>query len=373
MMAVVMVLSPLVSPLGFGSELSDKKDEYDNTVKNIKETERKISEGEKKANELMAEISVIERDIYAAQVEINILTVDLNATKEKIKTALDELAELQGKMDKQNAALMGRLRAMYKQGDIGLISVLLGSSNMTELITNVEMMKMIYEADADLMEKLGEQYAVVDAKKNELIALRTDLEGQQAVLNEKKSELDKKMAEAESKKKQIEKDNATLEAMLDAMNREADALKSEILRLQSSGSYVGGVMGWPSRASTRITDPFGMRLHPFYGYYKLHTGIDIGAGKRTDILAAADGTVIKTVISDHGYGNYVMIDHGGGIVTLYAHASALLVKKGQKVRRGEVIALVGSSGMSTGPHIHFEVRVNGVYKDPLDYVTPGRY
>ncbi|MBQ5415278.1 MAG: peptidoglycan DD-metalloendopeptidase family protein, partial [Firmicutes bacterium] len=298
MMAVVMVLSPLVSPLGFGSELSDKKDEYDNTVKNIKDTEQKISEGEKKANELMAEISVIERDIYAAQVEINILTVDLNATKEKIKTALDELAELQGKMDKQNAALMGRLRAMYKQGDIGLISVLLGSSNMTELITNVEMMKMIYEADA---------------------------------------------------------------------------LKSEILRLQSSGSYVGGVMGWPSRASTRITDPFGMRLHPFYGYYKLHTGIDIGAGKRTDILAAADGTVIKTVISDHGYGNYVMIDHGGGIVTLYAHSSKLIAKKGDKVKRGETIALVGSSGMSTGPHIHFEVRVNGVYKDPLDYVTPGRY
>ncbi len=371
-MAVVMIASPLLSPLGFGSDVSDKQDEYNNTVKNIKETEKKISEGEKKANDLSAEIKVLEKQIYDAQVEINILTVDLNATKEKIKTTLAELDDIQKQMDDQNSALLARLRAMYKQGDIGLISVLLGSSNMTELITNVEMMKMIYEADADLMEKLGDQYAVVDAKKNELVALRTELETQQAVLNQKKSALDKDMNTVESKKRQIEKDNAALEAKLDAMNREADALKAEIIRLQSNGSYIGGAMGWPSRSSKRITDPFGMRLHPFYHIYKLHTGIDIGAARGTDILAAADGTVIAASYSS-GYGYYIMIDHGGGIVTLYAHSSKLIAKKGDKVKRGETIALVGSTGMSTGPHIHFEVRVNGSYKDPLGYVTPGRY
>ncbi|MBR5730361.1 MAG: peptidoglycan DD-metalloendopeptidase family protein [Firmicutes bacterium] len=371
-MAVVLAASPLLSPLGFGSDVQDKQDEYNNTVNNIKQTEKKISEGEKKANELTAEIKVLEKQIYDAQVEINILTVDLNATKEKIKTALAELEDLQNKMDAQNAALLGRIRTMYKQGDVGLISVLLGSANMTELITNIEMMKMIYQSDADLLEKLGGQYAVVEEKKNELVALRTDLEDQQAVLNEKKSALDRDMSAVENKKKQIEKDNAALEAQLDAMNKEADALKAEIIRLQSSGSYIGGAMGWPSRSSTRITDPFGMRLHPFYNIYKLHTGIDIGARNGSDILAAADGTVIAASHSG-GYGYYIMIDHGGGIVTLYAHSSKLIAKKGDKVKRGETIALVGSTGMSTGPHIHFEVRVNGSYKDPLQYVTPGRY
>ena len=114
------------------------------------------------------------------------------------------------------------------------------------------------------------------------------------------------------------------------------------------------------------------RLHPILHYYKMHTGIDIGAYNKTDILSAADGTVIRTAYSS-GYGNYVMVDHGGGVVTLYAHSCKILVKVGDKVKRGDVLALVGSTGMSTGPHIHFEVRVNGVYKDPLDWVTPGKF
>ena len=371
-MAVVCVCAPLLTPLGFGSSAYEKQQEYDELRSNIIKSERELSEGKKQAQELQADIKNYETQIYDTQVEINLLTEDLNATKERVTKTLAELDGIQSQITEQNDALWNRLRVMYMQGDAGMISILLGSTSMSDLLTNVEMMKRIAESDSDLIESLEKQHAAVSEKKDELVALKTELETKQAELDEKKSSLDKDLASVASLKKRIENNNAALEAQIDAMNEEADALKSEILKLQSGGDYTGGVMGWPSRSSNRITDVFGMRLHPILHYYKMHTGIDIGARGGTDILSAADGKVIRTAYSG-GYGNYVMVDHGGGIVTLYAHSSKILVKVGDKVKRGDVLALVGSTGMSTGPHIHFEVRKNGAYQDPLNWVTPGKF
>ena len=372
MMALVCVCAPLLSPLGFGSDVFTKQQDYDKLRSNIIKSERELSEGQKQAKELQADIRSYETQIYDTQVEINLLTEDLNSTKERVTKALAELDEIQGRITEQNEALWSRLRVMYMQGDAGMISILLGSTSMTELLTNVEMMKRITESDSDLIESLEKQHAAVTEKKDELVALKTELETKQAELDAKKSSLDNDLAAVASLKKKIEKNNAALEAQIDAMNAEADALKADILKLQSGGDYTGGVMGWPSRNSNRITDVFGMRLHPILGYWKMHTGIDIGARKETEILCAADGTVIRTA-SSNGYGNYVMVDHGGGIVTLYAHSCKILCKVGDKVKRGDVLALVGSTGMSTGPHIHFEVRKNGAYQDPLNWVTPGKF
>ena len=371
-MALVCVCAPLMSPLGFGSDVFTKQQDYDKLRSNIIKSERELSEGQKQARQLQSEISNYETQIYDTQVEINVLKEELNATKDRVTKVLAELDDIQNKITEQNDALWNRLRVMYMQGDAGMISILLGSSSMTELLTNVEMMKRITESDSDLIESLEKQHAAVTEKKDELVVLKTELETKQADLDAKKAALDKDMQTVASLKKKIENNNAALEAQLDAMNAEADALKADILKLQSSGDYTGGVMGWPSRARKRITDVFGMRLHPIYGIWKMHTGIDIGAGKETDILAAADGTVIRTAFS-YGYGNYVMIDHGGGVVTLYAHSCKILVRVGDKVKRGDVIALVGTTGCSTGYHIHFEVRYNGSYKDPLEWVTPGKY
>ena len=372
MMAAVCVCAPLLSPLGFGSDVFTKQQDYDKLRSNIIKSERELSEGQKQEKELQADIKNYETQIYDTQVEINLLTEDLNSTKERVTKALAELDEIQGRITEQNEALWNRLRVMYMQGDAGMISILLGSSSMTELLTNVEMMKRITESDSDLIASLEKQHAAVTEKKDELVALKTELETKQAELDAKKSSLDNDLAAVAALKKKIEKNNAALEAQIDAMNAEADALKADILKLQSGGDYTGGVMGWPSRNSNRITDVFGMRLHPILGYWKMHTGIDIGARKETEILCAADGTVIRTASSD-GYGNYVMVDHGGGIVTLYAHSCKILCKVGDKVKRGDVLALVGSTGRSTGPHIHFEVRKNGAYQDPLNWVTPGKF
>ncbi len=139
------------------------------------------------------------------------------------------------------------------------------------------------------------------------------------------------------------------------------------LKLQGGGDYIGGEMQWPVPASTRVTSPFGYRIHPILGVKKLHTGIDIGVASGNTVVAANAGKVIKAAWNN-SYGYMVMVDHGGGIVTLYAHNSVLKVSTGDTVTRGQTVALSGSTGASTGPHVHFEVRVNGEYKNPMNYL-----
>ena len=132
--------------------------------------------------------------------------------------------------------------------------------------------------------------------------------------------------------------------------------------------YIGGEMAWPIPGYNSITSQFGMRTHPITGIYKLHTGVDVGAPLGADFVAANDGVVIKAEYNG-AYGNMVMINHGGEVVTLYAHGSEILVQAGDTVFQGTPVLKVGSTGYSTGPHAHFEVRINGEYVQPLDYIT----
>ena len=215
-----------------------------------------------------------------------------------------------------------------------------------------------------------EQYDLVDAQNRKLEALKVQLEEQQAVIAEKKSALEADEAEARARRNALQADADSLQKQYDAVKKEADSISETIKVLQSQNTqYIGGAMCWPSQASTRITSPFGWRYLSLLGGRNYHTGVDIGAAGGTNILAANSGKVIKAGWNN-SYGYMVMVDHGGGIVTLYAHSSKLLVKTGDVVTRGQAIALIGSTGMSTGNHLHFEVRVNGKYQNPLNYITP---
>lgn len=344
------------------SQLDDIQDQID-------DMEQVLSEGKKQASALQAEIRALEKKIYSAEVELNGLQRNINSTKSMISKAMAELATLEEEIAAQNEGLNARLRTMYKNGEVGILTVLMGSSDMSDFMTNLDMVQRIYDSDATLLEKLQGQYEQVIDQKMELQNLRDTLLAQQAEESSQQEALQASKGQVQTKKSAIDKDNAALEKQIDALNAEANALTAKILGLQGTGSYIGGTMAWPSQASTRISSPFGYRIHPILRVKKMHTGIDIAASSGTNILAANAGTVI-TAGWNNSYGYMVMIDHGGGIVTLYAHSSKLLVSKGAVVGRGQAIAKVGSTGMSTGPHLHFEVRVNGVYKNPLDYVSP---
>ena len=164
-----------------------------------------------------------------------------------------------------------------------------------------------------------------------------------------------------------------LQAKIEEYTARYNEINSEILTLTGSladTEYIGGVLAWPVPGYTKITSNYGMRVHPITKVYKLHTGVDISAPMGANFVAANDGIVIKAGYNT-AYGKMVIIDHGGGISTLYAHGSDILVQVGQTVKRNDPILKVGSTGYSTGPHAHFEVRINGVVTNPIEYITNG--
>ena len=373
-LALFLVLSLL--SFSYASSTSDLQEELDNVNNQIDNKQDLINSNNNLITALSREIADLENKINAAQIKIDDLTESINKTKAQIVVKIAELEKKEAEVKTQDENLNARLRAMYKKGNSGMLSVILNSSSVTELLTNVEMSKKIYAADNDLLYKLKVEYDVIYQAKVELSELKDSLETQQADMEATKAALAQDQKTVAEKRAAAQADNKEIKAQMDALQAQADALVEEIRRLQGDGSYTGGGMCWPSPVSTRITSPFGTRY--IFGSYSFHSGIDIGAWWGSDILAANSGRVMWVGWDPNGYGNYVMLDHGGGIVTLYGHASRVLVSTGDYVGRGQVIALVGSTGLSTGAHIHFEIRVNGVYQDPLDtnaryYVVPGVY
>ena len=271
-------------------------------------------------------------------------------------------------MTEQNENMNQRLRAMYKNGNTGMLEVLLGSENLSTLVTNIDMVSRIYDSDTEVLETMQETYNKIEEQKKQLEALSAELKAQEASAKAKQDEMEADQSVISKKKSEVDKDNKELEKMLDEFQAEADALTKEIQGLQSTGTkYTGGKMTWPAPGITRITSEFGNRIHPVLKTKKFHAGMDIGCPTGSKIVAAASGTVLKAAYRGT-YGNMVMIDHGGGIVTLYAHNSKLLVKAGDKVSAGQQISVSGATGRVTGPHLHFEVRVNGNYVNPKNYL-----
>lgn len=334
----------------------------------ISQTQKKLNEGKKKVNALNSEITNLEKEINKAETEIENLQGDIGKTKQNIVQAQTILAQVKADMDEQNTNMNGRLRAMYKSGDVAMLEILLASEDVSDFMTNMDMAQKIYDSDIEVLESMKERYEKIELQKKKLEALNETLASQQQMAEGKQTTLEVSRGTVAKKKADVLKDNKALTAQIDSLNAEANALVAKIRSLQDdSAVYAGGVLGWPVPGQTHITSPFGYRIHPVLKRKKLHTGIDIRARSGSKVVAAADGKVIMAGWNN-SYGNVVMIDHGSGIVTVYAHNSKLSVSKGTVVIRGQQIASSGSTGMSTGPHVHFEVRLNGAYKNPKEYL-----
>ncbi|HHX14000.1 MAG TPA: peptidoglycan DD-metalloendopeptidase family protein [Clostridiales bacterium] len=361
---VLIVLAGIVWAPGYAASSQDKLKSLNSQISQLK---KKLADGKAEEKNLQDKISELDKLIVQVEAEINELAGDISNTQTQIQKAQVDLDRKQAEINLQNDAMGSRLRSMYKNGEAGILEILLGSTDFTDFMTNLDMAQKIFDNDVGVLEKLEEQHQIIENHKQGLVDLKNKLAAQQQEQKRKQNELAASRSNVAEIKADVAKDNKALAAQVDALNNEANALIKEIRRLQGGGKYVGGELMWPAPGYTSISSPFGYRTHPILKVRKMHTGIDIPLPSGKPIVAANDGTVIKAAWNN-SYGYMVMIDHGGGRVTLYAHNSSLKVKAGDTVKKGQTIAAAGSTGMSTGPHLHFEVRINGDYVNPLKYL-----
>jgi len=343
------------------SQVQQNKKKIDNQLNEVK-AEKKEAEALKK--QLEEDKKYLEATKAKEEALYEELMNDYKQIEEDIKKIDDAIKESEENLERQDELFKTRLRAMYKNSNTSGIEGLLESKSFTEVIEKVKYISYISKLDREIVEDLKVAKADVEYKKQ--LKEETKKQKEQEI-EEKKERLEELQLTSRSVTERMNEASATLarlEKLEDQLLKESQELSKKINELAKRKTYVGGSMVWPLPSDYSVSSGFGMRMHPILKVKKMHTGVDIGGKTGASIVAANSGTVILAGYAS-GYGNRVVIDHGDGITTLYAHCSKLLVKVGDEVEAGQTIAKVGSTGLATGPHLHFEVRVKGEPVDPL--------
>lgn len=389
------ITSVVASPL-FAESISDLQDEQATIKNSIEEKQGELDSNSSQKSETVAKIKEISDSINATQQKIASFTSQISDQEAAIAETNAQITETEAKLAKAQESLNDRLVTIYKDGNVNYLEVLFQSEDFSDFLTRFEYLSYITKRDKNLVEEvksvkaqLETQKATLEQQLASLNALKSEEEGVKALLEEQQSQQESVYAE-------LEKDEAAIKETIAAMQATSDEIGKKIADLQAqeeakraaaaaaanqsngavtaaaadASSYEVTSAGsgvWPAPASYTITSNYGGRSYPLDGSYNYHLGTDIGASYGTPVVSYQAGTVL--IASYHwSYGNYVVVDHGNGLSTLYAHMSALTVSAGQSVSAGQQVGLVGSTGSSTGPHLHFEVRINGSNVDPAPYL-----
>jgi len=353
------------------SNLDRLQVEKEDAEKGIQENEAQISFNQEELSKELLELEKLSQDISDKEQKILELEMQEIELDKAIRSKSKELKTLQDEYNEKNSSLQERLIAMYKTRNTSYLDLLLASKSLSQFLSNYYYIEKVAKADSELLsdvksklDKMTQLNNYLETCKTNLAQNKEEVEKTQVALNNTKTIKNSRVIE-------LSEEDAKLHDEIEEYRNEIRNIELEIRSLSYkyvSAKYIGGVMGWPVPGYTRITSPFGMRTHPITGVYKLHSGTDIGAPRGAAFVAANDGVVVKAGYNS-AYGNMVIIDHGGGVQTLYAHGSSISVDVGQIVRKGEEVLKVGSTGYATGPHAHFEVRIDGEPVEPLDYIT----
>lgn len=355
----------------FGDYVSNLRDQQANLQSQLEASNVQVEIIQSDISEFAAEILQLNEEITSQEIEVDLLRTQSKELQENIEKTEAELEEITETYNKQKKILEERLVASYKSGEIQYLDYLLQASSLPEFISTYYYISEMVEADSDLLVRTNKQKEELELAKLELKKQKKQLAQTLEESENKAVSLANKQTIKDAYIRQLSEEEQKYTTDIIDMQTEIKKVEAEILEaatLHIGFDYVGGEMAWPVPGYTRITSEFGMRTHPITGVYKLHTGTDIAAPIGTSFIAANDGVVVKAGWNN-AYGNMVMINHGGGVSTLYAHGSQILVQVGQEVKRGEEVLKVGSTGYSTGPHAHFEVRINGQYVNPIPYIT----
>lgn len=410
---LIFVLMFSFSGQAIAATLEDTKEELEDVNKEIKEANKKLDKVEKEQKSASEQLMQLERNLEAKEKELKRLESklaenlavlqqtesELAAAEKELQQAYEELEAVKQELEeakeaaKEQEELMAeRLRVMYMDKNTSYLELLFESKSLNDFFVKLDMIKQMIAYDNQVLEDMNKAKEEIEQKQlacenktRDIELKKTQIEEKKAYLEQKKKEISSERTLVSRQKASIESDQKEKERLLKELEKEKERINKELDELEqlskelekkikeltekSKEKYSGGVMAWPMPGYSYISSDYGYRIHPITNVYKMHTGIDIAGSNiyGKSAVAAADGVVILAQYYG-SYGNTVIIDHGSGITTLYAHGSAFKVSVGQKVKKGDPVLAVGSTGASTGPHLHFEVRINGAHTNPWPYL-----
>ena len=389
---VAALLSGVVlcgTPAYIMAEDEDLTNQLDSIQQQVNQQNAAKADAETVIGSVSEQLRQIEEQLRQATAELGTIKEQRVAVENDITLNERQLAEAQKRLEGRESVFYKRVRDIYINGRLSYLDVVIGSKDFSDFANRLEVLKRIIDSDITLINEIKKERAEIEAHKQKLEADRAKLVELEKAALAKQAEIEQKKAERNVVLQKAQNDRATAMQAIEELNassaqvsamlkerqaaRAATAAAAAAAAAQSSGgqgasdNWVQGTgqLGWP--VSGEITSPYGYRVHPIWGTTIYHSGIDIGVDEGTPVHAADGGVVVWSGWMG-GYGYAVVIDHGNGLSTLYGHNSELAVDEGQSVAKGQVISYAGSTGNSTGPHVHFEVRVNGDPVDPMGYL-----
>jgi len=350
-------------------QLEELQEELERTRRLIEEKQAEFERLQSQERSVTGELARIGRELDILQGELSDLESRIARTEESIDETAAEIADAQARLDVRTDLMLRRVRALAEVGYVHYLEVLLGSRSFADFLGRFEFLRQILVADVELFDQINEEKRQLEQKKayleeqrSELVALRAETSARRAAIAQRKQASERILNDIRRSKE------ATAQA-LDELEEMSERLARLIVEIQRARQQSGEIplFAWPLDGRIIITSGFGMRYHPILKEWRPHHGIDLAAPMGTPVKASAAGTVILASWAG-GYGRCIIIDHGGYASTLYAHLSGYRVSINDFVAQGAVIGYVGSTGYSTGPHLHFEIRLHGEPKDPLDFL-----
>ncbi|MDE5938905.1 MAG: peptidoglycan DD-metalloendopeptidase family protein [Lachnospiraceae bacterium] len=363
-------------------EIEKAKEQVSGLKSSLTDVEKLKKELEQSKNDLTAYVQQLDGQLADIQENIAQYNTMISEKEKEIEETARDLDEAQARQEQQYAAMKKRIQFMYERSDSFYMETLFGTNSIAGIVNRADYIEALSRYDRDKLNEYVETRKYVELCKEELEVEKQLLDEAREAVEQEEANVNSLIGEKEAQIVSVSGDIANKEAaikeyegMIAQENAEIAALEKAVAeekaRLEAENAqariYNGGMFAWPCPGYKRISDEYGNRMHPILGVEKFHNGLDMAASSGTPILAAYDGDVVAADYSS-SMGNYIMINHGSGLYTIYMHCSALYVSKGQSVSKGQNIAAVGSTGRSTGPHLHFSVRLNGNYVSPWNYL-----
>ena len=374
----------MATPYWYQAQDEDLTNQLSNIQQQMTNEANKKSEAEKTIGTVYEQLHAIQIELDTATAELKQVQADRIQLDQDITKTEAELKAAQARLQSREKVFYKRVRDIYINGRLSYLDVVVGSKDFSDFANRMEMLKRILQSDMDLIntikterEEIASKKAKLDEDRAKVLELEKVAQEKQNLINQKKAErqavLERAMNDrdtAERAYNELMASSASITAML--QQRAAERAAAAAAASQSGGggggaTWVQGTGQLAAPVNAPITSDFGWRIHPIYGTRRLHAGTDFGVDEGTPVHAADGGVVVEAGWIS-GYGYTVIIDHGNGMSTLYAHNSDVAVSPGQTVSKGQVVSYSGNTGGSTGPHLHFEVRINGEPTDPMGYL-----